>query len=107
MYVGGTGSPSHNFHRDAMARGSFTEEATRIAELWHAGRREEAIATVPDVYLEAHALLGSSRRIRQGREAGFVPAGVTGLIVGASRAEEVDLIAALAGLEPEANGVLR
>jgi len=100
MYVGGMGSPSHNFHRDAMARRGFPVEAARIAELWQAGRKQEAIATVPDEYLEAQALLGSPERIRRRFGAGFLPSGITGCIVGASRPEELDLMASLVGVEP-------
>ncbi len=38
MYVGGMGSATHNFHREAMARRGFPEAAARIHELWMAGR---------------------------------------------------------------------
>jgi alkanesulfonate monooxygenase SsuD/methylene tetrahydromethanopterin reductase-like flavin-dependent oxidoreductase (luciferase family) len=107
MYVGGMGSPSHNFHRDAMARRGFPDEASRIAELWHAGHRAEAIATVPDEYLEAQALLGTPARIRDRWEDDFLPSGVTGLIVGATQPEELELMAELAGIEPEVASVSR
>jgi F420-dependent oxidoreductase-like protein len=40
MYVGGMGSGTHNYHRDAMARRGFPEAAARIQELWLAGRKE-------------------------------------------------------------------
>jgi hypothetical protein len=92
------GTASHNFHRDAMARRGFDAEADRIGELWRAGDKEEAIAAVPDEYLEQNALLGSPRRIRQRWEDGFVPDGVTGLIVNADQPEALELIADLAGI---------
>ncbi len=47
MYVGGMGSATHNFHRDAMARRGFPEAADRIRELWLAGRKEEARRRYP------------------------------------------------------------
>ena len=97
MYVGGMGSESHNYHRDAMARRGFPEEAARIGELWRAGRREEAQAAVPYEYLEQGTLLGSRERIRQRWGQGVVPAGVTGLIVGAAQPEALELMADLAG----------
>jgi F420-dependent oxidoreductase-like protein len=100
MYVGGMGSPTHNYHRDSMARRGFPEHAARIAELWQAGCKEEAIAAVPDDYLESQALLGSPSRIRRRWETGFVAPGVTGLIVGASRPDELALMAELAGIDP-------
>ena len=60
MYVGGMGSETHNFHRDAMARRGFPEAADRIGELWRAGRKDEAVAAVPVEYLEQNALVGVS-----------------------------------------------
>ena len=65
MYVGGMGSASHNFHRDAMARRGFPEAAATIQELWLAGRKDDAIAAVPDEYLEQSALIGDEQRIRR------------------------------------------
>ena len=62
MYVGGMGSATHNYHREAMARRGFPEEAARIQELWLAGRKDEAVAAVPDAYLEQNALVGLAQR---------------------------------------------
>ena len=70
MYVGGMGSASHNYHRDAMARRGFPEQAARIQELWLAGRKEEARRAVPDEYLEQGALIGTEQRIRRRWEEG-------------------------------------
>jgi F420-dependent oxidoreductase-like protein len=97
MYVGGMGSESHNYHRDAMARRGFPEAADRIGELWRAGRKEEAQAAVPEEYLEQTSLLGSPERIRRKWEEGYVSPGVTGVIVGAHQPEALELMADLAG----------
>ena len=98
MYVGGMGSASHNFHREAMARRGFPEEAARIQELWLAGRKAEAIAAVPDAYLEQSMLAGSPARIRQRWQEEFADRpGITGLIVGAEQLEGLELLAELAG----------
>jgi alkanesulfonate monooxygenase SsuD/methylene tetrahydromethanopterin reductase-like flavin-dependent oxidoreductase (luciferase family) len=96
MYVGGMGSATHNFHREAMARRGFPEAAARIQELWLAGRKQEAVAAVPDDYLEQGSLVGTVQRIRRKWDTVAAP-GVTGLIVGAQRAEELRLLAELAG----------
>ena len=104
MYVGGMGSSSHNYHRDAMARRGFPEEASLIGELWRAGRKDEAIAAVPDEYLEQVTLAGSPARIRQRWESGVAGPGVTGLIVSTSQPEALELMADLAGLERRTAG---
>src|SRR5277367_1358744 len=77
MYVGGMGSTTHNFHRDTMARRGFAEAAERIGELWRAGRHTDAMAAVPQEYLEQSTLCGSADRIRQVWEAGFTDDGIT------------------------------
>jgi F420-dependent oxidoreductase-like protein len=95
MYVGGMGSASHNFHRDGMARRGFPEEAARIQELWLAGKKDEAVAAVPDAYLEQTTLLGSEERIRSLWNAWKTPEGTTGVIIDPAGPEELRLMADL------------
>ena len=97
MYVGGMGSSTHNYHREAMARRGFPEAAARIQELWLAGRKQEAIDAVPDEYLEQTALAGSPQRIRQRWEADFANRGATGVIARSEQLEALELLADLAG----------
>ncbi len=80
MYVGGMGSERNNYHRDAMARRGFPDEAARIQELWLAGRKDEAVAAVPDAYIDSGALFGSIKRIRS-RWHDVIPEGLTGVIL--------------------------
>ena len=96
MYVGGMGSATHNYHREAMARRGFPEAAARIHELWLAGRRDEAIAAVPDEYHDDGGLIGSIERIRSRWEP-WTRRGFTGLTVRANAPEGFDLLADLAG----------
>ena len=101
MYVGGMGSDTHNFHAEAMARRGWPEASDRIVELWRAGRRDAAVAAVPDDYIESQSLLGSPERIRD-RWTEAVPAGLTGVIVRCNRDEELILAAELSGTRYEA-----
>lgn len=96
MYVGGMGSATHNYHREAMARRGFPEAAERIHELWLAGRREEAVAAVPDEYLDDGNLIGSVQRICD-RWDPLTRMGLTGLIVRAEEDAALEIIADLAG----------
>ena len=75
MYVGGMGSASHNFHREGMARRGFPEEARQIQEHWLAGRKDQALAAVPDEYLEQTAFIGDEQRIRRRWATWTPPAG--------------------------------
>lgn len=103
MYVGGMGSATHNYHREAMARRGFPEAAARIHELWMAGEREAAVAAVPDDYLEQGALIGSPERIRAQWEP-LTRTGATGLIVRGNGLEGLELLAELAGTRDAVEG---
>ncbi len=96
MYVGGMGSKTHNFHRDAMARRGYPELAARIQELWLAGHKQEAIDAIPDEYLDDGALIGSVARIRERWEP-WTRKNVTGLVVRTDSDEGLELVADLAG----------
>lgn len=104
MYVGGMGSDTRNFHAEAMARRGWPDASARIVELWRAGRRDEAVAAVPDdypddypdAYVDSQSLVGPSRRIRA-RWPGAVPAGLTGAIVRCRHDEGLRLTDELAG----------
>ncbi|MBJ7307259.1 MAG: LLM class F420-dependent oxidoreductase [Acidimicrobiia bacterium] len=96
MYVGGMGSATHNYHRESMARRGFPEAAQRIHECWMAGKREEAIAAVPDEYHDDGSLIGSPARIRERWES-WTKMGLTGLIIRSETDEGLNLVADLAG----------
>jgi F420-dependent oxidoreductase-like protein len=99
MYVGGMGSREHNFHRDTMARRGYKDVADRIQELFLAGRREEAVDAVPDEYLDDGALLGSPARIAE-RWKAWADSGIGGVIVHPAGDDELEIVAAVADLEP-------
>ena len=65
LYVGGMGAREVNFHNEQMCRMGYAESAARIQDLYLAGRKEEAIAAVPDDYVDQRCLVGPPARIRQ------------------------------------------
>ncbi len=75
LYVGGMGAQVKNFHNEAMVERGFAAEAARIQELYLAGHKDEAIATVPDEYIDDAALIGPEARLAERlvawRDAGF------------------------------------
>jgi len=101
LYVGGMGHPKLNFHKLRMEREGWPEAANRIQELFLAGRRAEAIAAVPDDYVDSGGLVGPVARIRE-RWKPWLDSGATGLIVEAASDEELALAAELAELRPRA-----
>ena len=65
FYVGGMGSSKRNFHKELMARMGFADEAEEIQRLFFAGKRDEAIAMVPDQFADEVSLSGPPGRIRE------------------------------------------
>lgn len=65
LYVGGMGAQQKNFHKDAMVERGYGEAAERIQELFLAGHKDEALAAVPDEYVDEAALIGPVQRIAE------------------------------------------
>ncbi len=99
FYVGGMGSRDQNFHKDAMTRRGYGDAAERIQELFLAGHREEAIAAVPDEYVDEGGLLGSQQRIKERLEP-WTSCGATGLTINTEQDEALELMADLLGTRP-------
>ncbi|HLL35696.1 MAG TPA: LLM class F420-dependent oxidoreductase [Streptomyces sp.] len=82
LYIGGMGHAGRNFHARLMARMGYEQEARRVQELFLAGRREEAVAAVPDAFADEISLVGPRRRIAR-RLAAWRAGPVTDLLVSA------------------------
>jgi F420-dependent oxidoreductase-like protein len=80
FYVGGMGAKKRNFHKELMARMGFEAEAEKIQELFMAGKREEAIAAVPDQFADEISLVGPKERIKD-RLAAWEESPVTMLMI--------------------------
>jgi len=65
FYIGGMGAKGQNYHTKLMARMGFEEEAYKIQDLFFAGKREEAIAAVPDDFADEISLVGPASRIKE------------------------------------------
>ena len=64
FYIGGMGAKGQNYHTKLMARMGFEAEAHQIQDLFLEGRREEAVAAVPDRFADEISLVGTPDRIR-------------------------------------------
>lgn len=100
MYVGGMGHKEVNFHKDAMVRRGFAEEAERIQTLFLEGHRGEAAALVPDEYVDAGALIGPRARIAAKLKE-WQGSGATGLTLYGGSDEALALVADLVGAPRE------
>ncbi|MCZ6659306.1 MAG: LLM class F420-dependent oxidoreductase [Gammaproteobacteria bacterium] len=99
LYVGGMGHKDKNFHKEMMIRRGYGEAAERIQELYIAKRKDEAIASVPDEFVDQGALVGPKARIKA-RFRDWEDCGVTGLTIGGDE-EAVRFMAECARLNTE------
>ena len=102
LYVGGMGHKNLNFHKEMMVRRGFGEAADRIQELYLAKRKDEAIATVPDEFVDSGALIGPKARIAE-RFKAWESSGVTGLTI-SGNTEAIQTMAEVARLNFAAEG---
>jgi F420-dependent oxidoreductase-like protein len=65
FYIGGMGAKGQNYHTKLMERFGYGDEALHIQQLFMDGKRDEAIAAVPDEFADAISLCGPLDRIRE------------------------------------------
>jgi alkanesulfonate monooxygenase SsuD/methylene tetrahydromethanopterin reductase-like flavin-dependent oxidoreductase (luciferase family) len=80
LYIGGMGARAKNFYHNLATRYGFGEQADRIQDLYLAGRKQEAVAAVPDELVRNVSLVGPRGHIKE-RLAAYAAAGVTTLLV--------------------------
>ncbi len=97
LYVGGMGHKDKNFHKDQMVRRGFGDAADRIQELYLAHRKEEAIAAVPDEWVDLKSLVGPAARIKE-RYRTWLDTGATGLTVRSRQPDAIEVMAEAARL---------
>jgi len=94
LYVGGMGARGKNFYNDLACRYGYEDAAKAVQDYYLAGKRNEAIAAVPDELVDEIALCGPRERIRD-RLAEWREAGVTTLICAANSLEAMRTMAEL------------
>ena len=94
LYIGGMGARGKNFYNELISSYGYADEAAHVQDLYLDGRKQEAVAAVPDELVHAVSLIGSASHVAE-RVAAFAAAGVTTLAVtplARSSAERVALM---------------
>ena len=78
--LGAMGSRQRNFYNDAFRRAGYAEAAREVQRLWLEGRRDDAIARVPDEMALKANLLGTEAMVRERLQV-YRKAGITTLRV--------------------------
>ncbi|MDP9344861.1 MAG: LLM class F420-dependent oxidoreductase [Actinomycetota bacterium] len=102
LYVGGMGSHDKNFYNRLVQRYGFEDTAREVQDLYLEGKREEAMAALPDELIDLVSLCGPADRVKDRlaayRDAGVGTLGVTPTAWSKEgRLEQLRLVAELAG----------
>jgi alkanesulfonate monooxygenase SsuD/methylene tetrahydromethanopterin reductase-like flavin-dependent oxidoreductase (luciferase family) len=96
LYIGGMGARDKNFYNDYAKRLGYEEAAVKIQDLYLAGKKQEAVAAVPDGLVDDVHLVGPADRIRE-RLGAWKEAGknrhVDTMILGTNQREALELVA--------------
>jgi F420-dependent oxidoreductase-like protein len=96
LYIGGMGARGKNFYNDYAKRMGFEDAAVKIQDLYLDGKKEEAIAAVPDALVDAVHLIGPEGKVRE-RLQDWKAAGARGdvnlMILAAVQNEALDVVA--------------
>jgi alkanesulfonate monooxygenase SsuD/methylene tetrahydromethanopterin reductase-like flavin-dependent oxidoreductase (luciferase family) len=65
LYIGGMGARGKNFYNDYAKRMGYEAAAAKIQDAYLDGRRDEAIAAVPDSFIDETSLVGPAERIKE------------------------------------------
>src|SRR5262249_25814663 len=81
LYIGGMGSRKQNFYNQLVQRYGYEREAQTIQDLYLDGKRDEAMAAIPDELIDTVSLCGPKDVVRERlavyRDAGVGTLGVT------------------------------
>jgi alkanesulfonate monooxygenase SsuD/methylene tetrahydromethanopterin reductase-like flavin-dependent oxidoreductase (luciferase family) len=90
--MGGMGAKEQNFHKNVFDRMGYAAITEEVQELFLAGKREQAIALIPDELAEEMHIVGDAGYVKE-RAAQWEETGVTTLLLSLRSADEVRLIA--------------
>lgn len=76
LYVGGMGSAGKNYYNTLFTRYGYVDEAAEVQRLFLSGRQAEAVEAVPEEFVRAISLIGSSAQVGA-RVSAMRDAGVT------------------------------
>ena len=81
LYIGGMGSREKNFYNQLVQRYGFEDAAKEVQDLYLDGKKDEAMAAIPDELIDTVAICGPPEHVRERlaayRDAGVGTLGVT------------------------------
>ncbi len=96
LYIGGMGARDQNFYNDYAKALGYEDAAVKVQDLYLSGKKDEAMAAVPDELVDEVHLIGPAERIKERLKA-WKEAGTKGhvgsMLIGAGQPEALELIA--------------
>lgn len=96
LYIGGMGARDKNFYNDYCKALGFEDSAVKIQDLYLSGKKDEAMAAVPDELVDACHLVGPAEHIRE-QLTRWKSAGASGVVgsmlIGSGQTEALKIIA--------------
>jgi hypothetical protein len=96
LFIGGMGARDKNFYNDYTKALGYEDAAATIQDLYLSGRKDEAMAAVPDELVDACHLVGPAEHIKEQLKH-WKTAGLNGdvgsMLIGAGQPEALELIA--------------
>jgi F420-dependent oxidoreductase-like protein len=96
LYIGGMGARDKNFYNDYCKALGFEDAAVKIQDLYLSGKKDEAMAAVPDELVDACHLVGPADHIRE-QLTRWKSAGASGVVgsmlIGSGQTEALKIIA--------------
>ncbi len=80
LYMGGMGAKEQNFHKNVFDRMGYAAITEEVQELFLAGKREQAVALIPDDLVEDMHIVGDAGYVKE-RVAAWEETGVTTLLL--------------------------
>jgi hypothetical protein len=96
LYIGGMGAKGKNFYNDYATRLGFGAAAEKIQDLFLSGKKDEAMAAVPEELIDACHLVGPAARIKdraQRWSAAAKKGHVGSMLIGSGQPKALELMA--------------
>jgi F420-dependent oxidoreductase-like protein len=103
--VSAMGSPTTNFYNNAFSQMGYAEQVSQVRDIWLSGRRDEAVAAVPDELALHTSMFGTDDMVRA-RIRAYRDAGVSDLRLepmGRTSIEKLDTLARVIDLVRQVN----
>jgi F420-dependent oxidoreductase-like protein len=95
LYLGGMGAKSKNFYNEYITKVGFADAARKVQALYLDGKKNEAVAAVPDELVDTLNLIGPKERIRD-RFQVWKESKVGTMLIGTAQREALRFMAELA-----------